>query len=153
MSSPGLRAPINSQPYGFQLWVLADVRPTHRSIWRAGEGEDGRFLVSPFGSCGDFSQILIMSLHQVDWCFPQRWNYGTMWLLFCTWKRSQSPAVTHGSRRHCLSIKTCAQTGWTRGGGGLYSRPVMKFSPQMNKMNLKNIWRNSYRSSLPNCQM
>ena len=65
MSSPGLRAPINSQPYGFQLWLLADVCPTHRSIWPTGD------LVSPFGSLGDFCQILIISLHQVDWCFPR----------------------------------------------------------------------------------
>lgn len=65
MSSPGLRAPINSQPYGFQLWLLADVCPTHCSIWRTRE------LVSPFGSFGEFCQILITSLHQVHWCFPR----------------------------------------------------------------------------------
>lgn len=34
-SSPDLRAPINSRPYGFQMWLLADVCPTHRSIWHA----------------------------------------------------------------------------------------------------------------------
>lgn len=47
-SSPGLHAPINSQPYGFQLWLLADVCPTHHSIWHT------RDLVSPFGSFGSF---------------------------------------------------------------------------------------------------
>lgn len=31
-SSPGLRTPIISQPYGFQLWLLADVCPTQCSI-------------------------------------------------------------------------------------------------------------------------
>lgn len=65
VSSPGLRAPINSQPYGFQLWVLADVCPTLRSIWHA-EGGDS---VSSLGSLGDSAHILIISLHQVGWCF------------------------------------------------------------------------------------
>lgn len=64
-SSPGLHWPINFQPYGFQLWLLADVCPTHHSIWFTGD------LLSPFGNFGEFYQILIISLHQVDWCFPK----------------------------------------------------------------------------------
>lgn len=64
-SSPGLRPPINSQPYGFQLWLLADVCPAHCSIWHAGD------LVSPFGSFRNFCQILMISLNQVGWCFPK----------------------------------------------------------------------------------
>lgn len=76
MSSLGLRAPINSQPYGFQLWLLADVCPTHCSIWRTRE------LVSPFGSFGDFLSDFDY-LSTSGWLvFSQRWSYGPMWQLF-----------------------------------------------------------------------
>lgn len=79
MSSPGLRAPINSQPYGFQLWVLADVCPTLRSIWHA---EGGGFGVI-FGELGRFrSHFDYQSSSGGLVFFPRRWNYGTMWLLF-----------------------------------------------------------------------
>lgn len=108
MSSPGLCAPINSRPYGFQLWLLADVCPTHRSIWHT------RDLVSPFGSFEDFCQILIISLHQVDWCFPR----GEITPQCGCYLYMNVISVTCSASSHswellpCFTCKLCTQIGW-----------------------------------------
>lgn len=76
VSSPDLHRPINLEPYGFQLWLLADVCPTHHSIWFT-----GGFAVTFW----EFWRILPDFDYQSSsggLVFSQRWHYGPVWLLF-----------------------------------------------------------------------
>lgn len=125
-SSPGLHAPINSQPYGFQLWLLADVCPTHRSIWHRGD------LVSPFGNFGRFRSDFDYQASSGGLFFSPEVKLRHNVAVICTWKSS---AVTHGSRRHCLSIKPLIKLDEH---GSLYScmtimKWMMKFSHKLIK--------------------
>lgn len=145
-SSPGLRVPINSQPYGFQLWLLADVCPTHRSIWHT------RDLVSPFGSFGVFCQILIISLHQVDWFFPRGVITAQCGCYLCMKVISVACSASSHSWES-LPRFTCKMCSKFAEHYGLLSCAMMEFCLHVYKMNsiIKTFWR--YSSFTHYCQM
>lgn len=130
-SSPGLRAPINSQPYGFQLWRLADVCPTHCSLWHT------RDLVSPFGGVLEMSVRFWLSVF-IRWVgvFPVVKLRPAAAVIY-TWKWCQSPtvpAVTRGSLHWCWLVRSVFS--------GLHWCATIKFPPQMYRINsiIKTVW-------------
>lgn len=100
-SSPGLHWPINFQPYGFQLWLLADVCPTHHSIWFTGD------LLSPFGNFGDSTRFWLSVFIRWIGVFPKVELRPSVAIIYA-WKWTQLPAVpaiTPGSPCLCLPVK------------------------------------------------
>lgn len=85
MSSPGLHVPIISQPYGLQLWLLADVCPSHFSI--IGPLGSRRHLLGLLRILVSFwLSALIIELvfpPKVGVFFPNKTCACSIWILSC----------------------------------------------------------------------